>query len=440
MVNRYCNLTLLSIDRDELLKHLSELGCRSYISPMFNDKIVMYDISLEFSPATHNRTEKDLNFLSSYLLGWTESKYRAAYKEHLESLRKSALSSLGEVFDVSTLGDKASDIIKRYKGISEGILAAWAAHLSEYFSCTVLACFSRDDSKFWYHLASNGNMLDEYSTYTDDKWQPGQPILSENSNKIKGGNAKILSMAFNCPSKVDELESILQKPTIYSSAPPSCNLNYKSMLKESGFADSSLRHWTLAKALNIHPWWVVQMSYDSIQSEEWLDFFGCYDTEAPTTNEALSQLSQTKLQSENQNKVNTEEVNGKLASDYIDAKMKVKGIETWTPENIMDDFDSLLSKLAALNDLAGLKLISIFTEIKVAIMGRVPLSKSGKFYVLQDLIILGELLINKDDDYMQKVAISAFFDLNEMLYSHFMTSDGQLWRKYKPELERILFP
>jgi hypothetical protein len=81
MVNRYCNLTLLNIDRDELLKHLSELGCQGYISPMFNDKIVMYDISLEFSIATHNRAEKDLNFLSRYLLGWTEPKYRAAYKE-----------------------------------------------------------------------------------------------------------------------------------------------------------------------------------------------------------------------------------------------------------------------------------------------------------------------------------------------------------------------
>jgi hypothetical protein len=438
MSNRYCNLTILNINRDELIAYLSELGCRSYISPTVNGKTIIYDASLEFSTATHNRAEKDLNFLSSYLLEWTDPQYRAAYKEHLKSLKKSVLSNLGEIFDVSTLGSKASDIIQKYQRIPEGSLAARASHLSEYFPCTVLACFSRDYSQFWYHLASNGNMLDEYSTYADDKWQPGQPILSKDGDEIKGGNARILCKAFNCLSKVDEVEDILYKPTIHTASSPVNKLNYKSMLKLRGFAGSSLRHWALAKALDIPPWWVVHMSYDSIKSEEWLDFFGCYDTGAPSINEALCQLSQIKLQSGDQNKVNIEEVNGKLASDYIEAKMKAKGIEIWAPENIMDDFENLLSNLTSLNDSTGLKLISIFAEIRSAIGS--PLSTAGQFYVLQDLMILGESLIIKDSGFIKKVAISAFFDLDEILHAHFMTSYGQLWQKYKPDLKRILFP
>ena len=167
----YANIVLHGVTQDELIEYLSKLGCESYVSPTVNGFTVMHDISFDFNVNDYSSLEFDnsdpvtgLSFDFTFNFGiwrvWILT--RDDYREYVKYLNTS-LSKQRYKYDLTRLSPpKSANILTQYEGQPEGKLVCWASHLSETFSCAALAFFMRDDTKFWYHLSLNGNMLDEY--------------------------------------------------------------------------------------------------------------------------------------------------------------------------------------------------------------------------------------------------------------------------------------
>jgi hypothetical protein len=288
MGSRYTNLTLYGIEQDRLLSYLSSIARDSYVSPTENQFVTVYDIAFESSV-------EDEPLYGAYEKVFRSSLPQEHADEHMRLLKMAFSKSRAGLAKSSELDTQSKNILKQYGGTTEGILVCWATHLSKRFSCPALAVYMRDDSQFWYHLSQNGKMIDEYTTYAETGWQPGQPILSENGMEIKGGDAEKLCLAFGKPERTDEVEIILRKPHQYDKyvgfvATP----DYGSLINSQGFQDSITRHQALALALGIPLWWVLHMSYTSITGGEVADLFEDYALSSTEIEQKIAMLKQAK--------------------------------------------------------------------------------------------------------------------------------------------------
>ncbi|MBD2493262.1 hypothetical protein [Nostoc sp. FACHB-280] len=293
MGTRYVNLTLYGVTQDELINYLADRGYNSYVSPTENNFTTIYDSSFETSGNINNNAN-------------TESMYQAYARmfqlhnmdsdQNLQLLKYAVTQPHNELAKVKSLDNQANKFLRQYSGTKEGILVCWASHLSQKFSCSALAVYVRDDSQFWYHLSRNGKMIDEYTTYAGENWQPGKAIFSELGTKIKGGDAKKFCVAFNQENKIDEVESILRKPQGFGiNDEISIESKYGDLLNLNAFPDAVTRHHTLTLALGITPWWVLHMSYIAITQGEAKDYFDDYEKiYGLSSDQAMALLKQAK--------------------------------------------------------------------------------------------------------------------------------------------------
>ncbi|MDX2211645.1 MAG: hypothetical protein SFY66_00015 [Oculatellaceae cyanobacterium bins.114] len=285
---RYTNLTLYGLSQKDVLDYLSSIKQNSYISPTENGFTVIYDDSFE-SVSISDKLRKA--YERSALIGVPETHH----DEVLAHVRFALSHSQEGQNKIRGLGVRSHEILEQYHGTIEGNLVCWATHLSAQFSCPALAVYLRDDSQFWYHLSQDGVMVDEYTTYAEQDWQPGQPILSETGVDIKGGDAQKLSAAFGKPEKADEVEVILRKPHSYSNYIGFTPFpNYEELLALDGFQDSVVRHQALAIALGMPLWWVISMSYQAIAGGEMEDLFEDYAPDGPSSKQAKALLKRAK--------------------------------------------------------------------------------------------------------------------------------------------------
>ncbi|MBD2436261.1 hypothetical protein [Nostoc sp. FACHB-110] len=232
MGTRYSNISLWGVSQDELLAYLSHINLDAYISPTINGYTVLYDIASTGYP--HNLPK----------IIQTESNLKS--------------------------------ILRKYLNGQQAAMVCLSSHLSRQFSCSVLAVFVIDSLNLWYHLSCNGQMLDEYITWCDKQWQPGQSMGKQTEGETQGGDSIKLCSAFGKEYAVLDIEKILRQPV---------SLNF----------DSMKRHESLAKALGISPCWVVGTNYLCCTGED--DFESHYDSHQedndPTYEQALIMIKKT---------------------------------------------------------------------------------------------------------------------------------------------------
>ncbi|MBD3886387.1 hypothetical protein IFO70_32390 [Phormidium tenue FACHB-886] len=289
---QYANLTLYGVNQDTLVRYLSDIGLDSYVSPTQNQFTVMYDSSFEIVPGSPESNSElvQLNYKASQMLEYTTQPH---LKAMAELYRLAVAQSQPIVAKLKALDMYSGAIQKRYGGTTEGVLVCWASHLSKKFCCPAFAVYLRDDFQLWYHLSSNGVMVDEYATYATDDWQPGQGIQSELGDKIKGGNARELCNIFGKEAKVNEVEIILRKPHDSNSQHGfGSELNYGDLLSLSSFPNETLRHQSLALALGLPVFWVLYMSYSAISQGEAEDYFDDYISHDSSIQYSIAMLKQ----------------------------------------------------------------------------------------------------------------------------------------------------
>jgi hypothetical protein len=431
-------LILYKVNQEELLKYLYLLDCRSYVSPTVNDFTVMYDVGFETHIECINDLPKDATYIFDSSIKWLDPSKREGYKENLESSYISAALQRKNLFDLTMLNQTASVVVNQYKGLPEGSLKCWAFHLSNHFSCVVLACYLRNSSDFWYHLSQNGEMLDEYATYAEKGWQPGQPIFSKTGTAIIGGHAAILCSALGQSDKVDEVEMILRKPNTVGKNHLTNKLEYESLLGSDRFSEEKLRHWALAKALGMHPWWAVWMSNEAIISEEDQEY--CHDNELPPSSwaEIMAQLKSSQPISELQHAAKGNKKSEKPAIAYANQRSKRKGIEVFHPENILDDFRLAIQELARSSSPLFCDISVLLSEFVEINLNGFPLTESGKFAVIENLMTVAEALTHPENLEMRRIGLSALFELKRLLHSAFLSTSGQLWLDCEPILRLAL--
>ncbi|MEM9541508.1 MAG: hypothetical protein AAGA60_18690 [Cyanobacteria bacterium P01_E01_bin.42] len=228
---QYGNITLYKVEQSDIVNYLSGIGEDAYVSPTIDRFTTVYLSSVE-----ENVQKQILN-----------------------------LDKLDSYFRV---------IINRYKD-TLGLFVFWAYHLSKIFHCSALAVFVYDGSCFWYHLAKNGVMLDEYTTCAGDGWQPGQAI-EELSFQIKGGNAEILSSTFNKQEFVEQIQIILGKASGFNQKDFFNLTRYEALLKMPSYDSPVTRHEAIARFLEICPGLVLGLNYSTLETGElgdlWSDF------------------------------------------------------------------------------------------------------------------------------------------------------------------------
>jgi hypothetical protein len=342
----HAKLVLYKVSQDKLVEYLYLLGCRSYVSPTVNYFTVMYDLGFETHIGSYEEVPKDARYIFDYSVKWLDPSQREHYKSNIESSFFSAALRQENLFDLTMLNPTTSSILTQYKGLPEGSLTCWASHLSNHFSCVALAFYLRNDSDFWYHLSQNGEMLDEYTTYAEAGWQPGQPIFSKTGEALAGGDSDILCSALGQPDKVDEVEIILRKPRTVGESYPISNLDYESLLNSNGFSVEQVRHWALAKALGMHPLWAIWMNYAAIASKEERGHFGDYQPPAASWAEIMTQLKSSQPISELKRAARGIKKPKNPSIDYAKKRIKRKGIEIFHPNNIVNDFREAVQMLA----------------------------------------------------------------------------------------------
>lgn len=253
---QYGNLTLQGVVREQLVDYLSQIGRNTYVTPMINNFITVYD--------------------------------RAADGPNREDLAK-----------LIKLDSKAKEIVNQYRYGPYFALAILAHHLSEVFSCPALAVDVYDGSYFWYHLCQNGKRIDEYTTWGDDDWRPGK-LLNDfpKDPQIKGGDSRIICGAFNREMVIEEVETILRKPAGISDQSSLLDLAYyETLLQVETYSSPLERHDALARALGMCPGFVLGLNYLAIDTgefaEHWEDF--CYneDNNMPSAEEIESFITKT---------------------------------------------------------------------------------------------------------------------------------------------------
>ena len=255
---QYGNLTLQGVNREQLINYLSQMGRDAYVSPIINNYITVYD--------------------------------RAIDEQHPEDITKLVKLDL-----------KGKQIINQYLYGPHFTLAILAHHLSELFSCRALGVHVYDGSYFWYPLCQNGQRIDEYTTCGNTDWRPGTPLKEfPISPQIKGGSYRIICSAFNRETVIEEVETLLRKPTGRSRSNGNLlsNLsNYEFLLKVEGYASPLERHEALARALGICPGFVLGFNYLVINmgefAEHWEDFRFSEGNNVPTAEEIEAQIIKT---------------------------------------------------------------------------------------------------------------------------------------------------
>ncbi|PSB54829.1 hypothetical protein [Chamaesiphon polymorphus] len=231
MGTRYSNITLQGVSQSELVAYLSDTGLDAYVSPTIDRYTVLYDVAST---------------------GYPEAIPLSIQRE-----------------------ENLQDLLCQYKDGQKAVAICLSSHLSKKFSCSVLAVCATSSLTLWYHLSQNGLMLDEYLTEADRHWKPGRMLNETGNGTIKGGDAKKICNAFSKEDAISQVEIILTQPI------------------ES--FDSMTRHTALAKALSIHPSWVVGMNFLCCTGED--DFEAHYeancDESDPTSDEALTLVKGT---------------------------------------------------------------------------------------------------------------------------------------------------
>ncbi|HEY9891102.1 MAG TPA: hypothetical protein V6D37_04735 [Candidatus Sericytochromatia bacterium] len=253
---QYGNLTLQGVDREQLIDYLSQITRETYVTPIINNFITVYD--------------------------------RAADGPDREDVAK-----------LAKLDSKAKEIIDRYRDGSYFALAILARHLSEVFSCPALAVCVYDGSYFWYHLCQNGKRIDEYTTCGNDDWRPGtglNEILK--SPQIKGGNSRIICSAFKKEMVIEEVEIIIRKPVGISDASSLSHLtDYEFLLQVDAYSSPLERHEALARVLGMCPGFVLGLNYRAMDTgefaERWEDFRDPENNNVPTAEEIESIIIKT---------------------------------------------------------------------------------------------------------------------------------------------------
>lgn len=260
---QYGNFTLYRVEQDELFEYLSKIGRDAYVSPTMNKFTTVYD-----------KAGCGLN------------------REDIAKLIK--------------LDSRTRSILNQYRGDPYSGLVCLARHLCEKFSCPALAVHVYDGDIFWYHLCQNGEMLDEYTTHGDDNWQPGKVLDYFPINpQIKGGDAKKLCTAFDKELAIEQVDSILRKPTYIDNSlienSAVCTLNLPRYLELRRIKNYSPleRHEALARGLGMCPGLVVNLNYLAIDtgefSDQWEDFRDYEDDDFPTLEEVDLMLKKTIL-------------------------------------------------------------------------------------------------------------------------------------------------
>lgn len=119
------------------------------------------------------------------------------------------------------------------------IISSLTAQLSRQFECVAFVVLNHDDDLLWYHLYSDGNLLDAYNSAPN--YFDANP-----SSEPSGGNANKLCEVFQKPHSLKKVERIL-RGTDYTFA---CE-----------------RHKDLTKALGL-PWEYAQISYTDLRDED----------------------------------------------------------------------------------------------------------------------------------------------------------------------------
>jgi hypothetical protein len=227
----YSNITLQGVSQSELATYLSDIGLDAYISPTINRYTVLYDVASTGYP--------------------DKIPLPIQCEENLRSL------------------------LHQYRDGQLAVTICLSSHLSRKFSCSILAVCVTSSLTLWYHLSQNGLMLDEYLTEANRNWKPGRMLNETGNGTIKGGDAKKICSAFSKEDAISEVEIILTQPI--------------------EIFDSMTRHEALAKALGIHPAWVVGMNFLCCTGED--DFEAHYeancDESDPTFDEALAMVKGT---------------------------------------------------------------------------------------------------------------------------------------------------
>jgi hypothetical protein len=259
---KYGNLTLQGVERERLIDYLSQIGRDTYVTPIINNFITVYD--------------------------------RAADGPDRE-----------EVAKLAKLDSKAKEIIYRYRYGSYFALAILARHLSEIFSCPALAVDVYDGDYFWYHLCQNGKIIDEYTTCGNDDWRPGTSLNEfSTSPQIKGGDSRIICSAFKRKMVIEEVEIILRKPVGSSDASSLSPLtDYEFLVQVDAYSSPLERHEALARALGICPGFVLGLNYLAMDTgefaERWEDFRDPENNNVPNAEEIESIIIKTPSNTKN---------------------------------------------------------------------------------------------------------------------------------------------
>ena len=436
----YCNLVLAGVHQESLLDYLSSLGCKSYVSPTINEFTAFYSLSLELSSRDVDVAMHEFSkFTERYAMSHMNETEKQLYKKYLNLCFEREHSRQDKIFDPSTLGSAEANTLKHYQHTPEGRLVCWANHLSFYFSCPVLAFYSPNDQSLWYYLSQDGESIDEYTTYAYKSWLPGNPFLLEHGQDINGGNAERLCLAFNQPDRVNEVHAILRHNSDFNDF-AFVSHPFNEMLSEDlGFSKAEKRHWLLAAALGISPWWTVGMSYETVSTGDWLSYF--LDLEHPLVpigNEAEEQLKCTDLLSFSDSIHQQEKIDAQLAIDYAEKRLKEKGITILNPEYILPDFNEELDQLSEAMPLARDKIIPALRDLCESALTSAPFSIPGKFGVIENLATIVEALLRPNDSKMKVIGLSAMSELDNMCQCGLMRGIGPLWLKHNAILDKAL--
>jgi len=418
---RYANLTLQGVLQDELIKYLTRLGCKSYVSPTINGFTVMYDLSFEVPININNNLLKEASYIFKYAERWVESAVRDDYNEHVNSMNFSILLQQQDMFDLTVLSPpESARILNHYEGLPEGNLVCWALHLSEAFSCVALAYYLRDDSQFWYHLSKNGIMIDEYSTYAEKDWKVGNPILSEMGREIKGGDSVIICKIFKCEDKANDVEVILRKPYIIQSNYSIKHLDYQTLIDLQGFQNGIQRHQALSMALGM-PWeWVIDLSYEVI-SEGDLSNLELID---------ITLIKQSKTHSEGEKTSKKSEWN-KTVTKYCQQLRKVKSILDYDLEALTSEIERLIQVLINQGQLDHAKVLD---DLEKAILQNHAFNDGGKFSSLEYLLVIIDVLIKDVNSKIDEIGYLSFIELSKLMDRQVINPCGQVWKKYRKAL------
>ena len=262
---RYHNIVLQGVTQQELADYLAQFSFDCYISPPFNEYTALYEMAMY----------ENYSFGLSHI--FTTSR-------QLPKLIKKA--------------GQLDRLMRQYEEPYLAALVCLTSHLSARFSCSALAVRADGDwAFFWYHLSRNGIMLDEYTTRSGSDWRPGRGIKDFSKDLSvdtpKGGDAHKLCSAFGREHCVQDIHTILQKPSDYESfwREEEGEDRYLALLKMDRY-DCSLRHEALARALGMRPCWVVGMDYLCCEGSG--DFWAVYTDVAedidPSEEDALDMV------------------------------------------------------------------------------------------------------------------------------------------------------